>query len=124
MRHGALDHGKVLFIDAPLDQQARTVDTSLPVRTDSARQPSSRGLLQIRICENDDRGFSAELQATGLECRRSLSQHFLCSGAAADELNLVDAGMLHHRFAGSGATGDDIDHTWRKSGFLKQLPET
>ena len=123
MRADRLEHLEILVVDRPFHQQARAVDAALAADRDGAGQAALRGIHQVRVREHDDGGLAAQLESAGLQRLGGDAQDFLRGRAAADELNLVDAGVADHGLAHIGSAGDDVDDTGRKSGFQEQLAQ-
>jgi len=76
-------------------------------------------ILKVGVGKDDHRRFATQLQSAGLQCLGRVAQHLFGGRPAADELDLVDAGMPDHRLADGWPAGDDVEHTIRKSSFYE-----
>jgi len=93
------------------------------IEEDAARSPINCGF-HIRIRENDDGRFTAKLQRRAFQVAGCRLENELADLGRSGERDLVDTWMIDEsRSGGFPEPGHDVDHTLRKSDFLRELAE-
>ena len=109
----ALHQGQHFFVDRPFDENTGAVDATLPAAL-HAEHRLHRGIVEVRVGEDDVGRLAAEFQADGLEDVLGGVEDPLGGGPTASEVDLVDPRVGDHCLAAFRACGHDVEHTGRK----------